>query len=207
MQHRDSISVAAILLAAGQARRMGENGPHKLLAEFDGMPLVRRSAAVLLASNATPAIAVTGHRRDDIEQALAGLGIDIAFNPFYRTGMGSSVACGVSHPQIAGCDGVLVMLADMPGIMTEHIDSLVYAFQRSGGEVIVRAGFREKPGHPVVFPKVLHKDLRALTGDFGARKLIVESNLPVATIDIGPAALLDVDTPMAIIENGGVLRT
>ena len=38
------ISVVAVLLAAGRASRMGITGQHKLLAEFDGVPLVRRSA-------------------------------------------------------------------------------------------------------------------------------------------------------------------
>jgi molybdenum cofactor cytidylyltransferase len=45
-----------------------------------------------------------------------------------------------------------------------------------------------------------------LSGEVGARELIADSKLPVIMIDIGPAALLDVDTPTAIIENGGVLR-
>ncbi|AIC29786.1 glycosyltransferase family 2 protein (plasmid) [Rhizobium etli bv. mimosae str. IE4771] len=205
MEHDKGISVGAILLAAGQARRMGENGPHKLLAEFDGVPLVRRSAIVLLASNATPVVAVTGHRHGDVKQALAGLDIVTVFNRSYVTGMGSSVACGVSHPQIAACDGVLVMLADMPGITTEHINRVVHAFHQSGGEAIVRASFGEKPGHPVVFPQVLYSRLIRLAGDVGARQLIADSKLPVVMLDIGPAALLDVDTPTAIIENGGEL--
>ncbi|ARM91949.1 glycosyltransferase family 2 protein (plasmid) [Rhizobium sp. CIAT894] len=205
MEQRKDVSVAAILLAAGQAKRMGANGQHKLLAEFDGVPLVRRSAIVLLASNATPVVAVTGHRQGDIEAALTGLDIATSFNPSYLTGMASSVACGVSHPQIAECDGVIVMLADMPGIVTEHIDSVVQAFRQSGGEAIVRASFGNKPGHPVVFPKVLYDRLIRLSGDVGARELIADSKLPVVMIDIGPAALLDVDTPTAVIENGGVL--
>ena len=206
MEHHERITVAAILLAAGQARRMGENGPHKLLAEFDGIPLVRRSAATLLASSATPVVAITGHRRQDVERAMAGLDISTVFNPSYVTGMASSLACGVSHPEIAECQGVLVMLADMPGITTEHIERLVRAFRLHRGEAIVRAGFRDKPGHPVLFPKMLYEYLIALTGDVGARELIVDSKLRVVTIDIGPAALLDVDTPSAIVENGGVLR-
>ncbi|NTF34759.1 nucleotidyltransferase family protein [Rhizobium skierniewicense] len=207
MEVRKGISVGAILLAAGQARRMGESGLHKLLAEFEGVPLVRRSAAVLLASSATPVVVVTGHRRGDVEQALTGLDIDTVFNLSYAAGMASSVACGISHPQIAKCDGFLLMLADMPDIMTDHIDSVVHAFRQSGGEAIVRASFRDKPGHPVLFPKALYKGLIELKGDIGARDLIVDSKLPVVTIDIGPAALADVDTPTAIIEKGGVLRT
>jgi len=206
MKQREGVSVGAILLAAGQAKRMGKNGPHKLLAEFDGVPLVRRAAIVLLASNATPIVAVTGHRQEEIEEAMTGLDITTLYNPSYLTGMASSVACGVSHPQIADCDGVLVLLADMPGIATKHIDSLVKAFKNSGGEAIVRASFDGKLGHPVLFPRMLYDRLIGLSGDVGARELIADSKLPVILIDIGPAALLDVDTPAAVIENGGVLR-
>lgn len=186
------------MLAAGQAKRMEESGQHKLLAEFDGVSLVRRSAIVLLT--------VTGHRQGDIVKALTGLDIGTLFNPSYLTGMASSVACGILHPPIAACDGVLVMLADMPGIATEHINSVMQAFKNSGGEAIVRASFGCKPGHPVLFPQVLYARLIGLSGDVGARELIADSKLPVIMIDIGPAALLDVDTPTAIIENGGVLR-
>lgn len=194
------------MLAAGQAKRMGRNGQHKLRAEFNGVPLVRRSAIVLLASNASPVVAVTGHRQGDIVEALTGLDIGALFNPSYLTGMANSVACGVSHPPIAACDGVLVMLADMPGIATEHINSLMQAFQNSGGGTIVRASFDDKPGHPVLFPRALYDRLIRLSGDVGARELIADSKLPIIMIDIGPAALLDVDTPTAIIDNGGVLR-
>jgi len=94
MKQREGVSVGAILLAAGQAKRMGKNGQHKLLAEFDGVPLVRRSANVLLASNATPIIAVTGYRQEEIEEAMIGLDITTLYNPSYLTGMASSVACG-----------------------------------------------------------------------------------------------------------------
>ena len=56
-------SVAIVLLAAGKASRMGEGGAHKLLAEFDGIPLVRRSALAALGADAATVVAVTGHRR------------------------------------------------------------------------------------------------------------------------------------------------
>jgi molybdenum cofactor cytidylyltransferase len=57
---RDPISVAIILLAAGKASRMGVGGPHKLLAEFAGVPLVRRSAARAVSSGADSVTVVTG---------------------------------------------------------------------------------------------------------------------------------------------------
>lgn len=57
---RDQVSVAIILLAAGKASRMGVGGPHKLLAEFAGVPLVRRSAERAVSSGANPGTVVTG---------------------------------------------------------------------------------------------------------------------------------------------------
>ncbi|OAV53729.1 hypothetical protein A6U98_25180 [Rhizobium sp. WYCCWR10014] len=64
-------SVAIVILAAGKASRMGEGGKHKLLAEFDGVPLVRRSALTALGANAASVTVVVGHRRSEIEAALS----------------------------------------------------------------------------------------------------------------------------------------
>src|SRR5690606_15133912 len=64
----DEPRVAAIVLAAGRARRMGRN---KLIAELDGAPIVRRVAGAALASRARPVVVVTGHEADAVRAALA----------------------------------------------------------------------------------------------------------------------------------------
>lgn len=200
------ISVSAILLAAGAGRRMGADGGHKLLAEFDGCPLIRRSAQTLLASSVRPVIVVTGHRRADIEAALEGLDVHLAFNPAHASGMGGSLAVGFSHAGVSGRDGMLVMLADMPAVTATHIDYLADAFRRHGGAVVVRAGCNGSPGNPVILPRALYGRVRQLSGDTGARGVIAGSGLPIIDIEIGPAALLDVDTPEAVAGAGGVLK-
>ena len=63
--------IAAVVLAAGRSTRMG--GPNKLLAEIGGKPLVRIAVEQALASRARPVIVVTGHQREQVEAALAGL--------------------------------------------------------------------------------------------------------------------------------------
>lgn len=199
------LQVGAVLLAAGQARRMGEGGPHKLLAEFQGVPLVRRSAQVLLASKAQPVVAVTGHRREDIELALRGLDVTETFNPEYAEGLGTSLAIGVSTPSLARCDGVVVMLADMPGVTTEHVNTLIAAFQEADGNAIVRASHNGKRGNPIVLPRSTFEAVREIRGDVGARAIIETSGLTIIDIDIGGAAHLDVDTPAAVTAAGGIL--
>ncbi|MBY5323091.1 nucleotidyltransferase family protein [Rhizobium leguminosarum] len=199
-------SVAIVILAAGKASRMGEGGKHKLLAEFDGVPLVRRSALTALAADAAPVIVVTGHRRSEIEAALDGLALTLVNNPEYASGMANSLIAGFSSKRADSAEGILVMLADMPGISTRHLDALISAFRNAGGKAVVRAVSRGKPGNPAILPRSLNQAVLRLEGDVGARDIIAASGLPVLDVDVGDAALLDVDTPEEILAAGGALN-
>ncbi|AHF86882.1 molybdopterin-guanine dinucleotide biosynthesis protein MobA (plasmid) [Rhizobium leguminosarum bv. trifolii WSM1689] len=199
-------SVAIVILAAGKAGRMGEGGKHKLLAEFDGVPLVRRSALTALAADAASVIVVTGHRRSEIEAALDGLALTFVDNPDYASGMASSLIAGFSSRDADGAEGILVMLADMPGISTTHLDALISAFRNSRGEAVVRAASQGKPGNPVILPRSLNQAVLRLQGDVGARDIIATSGLPVLDVDVGDAALLDLDTPDEVLAAGGAMN-
>ncbi len=205
-QQEKPVSVGAVLLAAGQARRMGAGGPHKLLAEFEGMPLVRRSAQMLLAADLASVVAVTGHRREEVEEALSGLDLVLQFNPDYATGMASSLVSGVSSQEASLHDGILVMLADMPAVTSAQVDMLIARFRESGGRAIVRSVFEGKRGNPIILPRSSYPAVLRLEGDIGARAVIENSGLPVIDVEIGPAAHIDVDTPEAVVAAGGTLK-
>lgn len=199
------LTVGALLLAAGQARRMGEGGPHKLLASFQGVPLVRRSAETLLRSELGPVVAVTGHRHQEVEPLLAGLDLKCVFNPDYASGMASSLVAGLSSHGIGNCDGVLVMLADMPAVTSHHLGGMIEAFRKAGGLAVVRAAHEGKRGNPIILPRATFEAVRKLQGDVGARAIVENCGLPIIDIEIGRAAHIDVDTPEAVIAAGGVL--
>ncbi|MBY3510805.1 nucleotidyltransferase family protein [Rhizobium laguerreae] len=199
-------SVAIVILAAGKASRMGEGGKHKLLAEFDGVPLVRRSALTALGADAASVIVVTGHRRSEIEAALDGLALTFIGNPDYASGMANSLITGFSSRDADSADGILVMLADMPGISTTHLDALISAFRDTGGRAVVRAASQGKPGNPVILPRSLNQAVLRLQGDVGARDIIATSGLPVLDVDVGDAALLDLDTPDEVLAAGGAMN-
>ncbi len=202
---RKEISVAVVLLAAGRASRMGASGQHKLLAELDGVPLVRRSAEAALGSGAKDVFAVTGYRQAEIRAALAGLDVETVENADYATGMASSLIAGVNAAG-ASIAGVLVMLADMPWVTAADLAALISAFKVEQGQVIVRAVSAGKRGNPVILPRSTFEAVRQLQGDVGARHIIETCGLPVIDVDIGPAAHLDLDTPEAIIAAGGILK-
>ncbi len=194
-------TVAAIVLAAGQSRRMG-GGRNKLLAQFDGEPLVRRSVRTALQSKASPVLVVTGHMEHQIRRVLEGLDVTIVHNPDFAEGLSTSLKCGIrALPD--KCAGVLVMLADMPGIDAQAIDRLVDAFDPGRGKSIILPTASGKRGNPVLWSRDHFPSLRALTGDVGARHLLAENEDAVHQVDIGQDAIADVDTPEALVAAGG----
>ncbi|MEM6464045.1 MAG: molybdopterin-binding/glycosyltransferase family 2 protein [Pseudomonadota bacterium] len=203
------IQVDIVVLAAGRASRMGpestEPAPHKLLAHFDGVPLIRKSCETAIAAGNGAVHVVLGYRGDEMKTALDGLAVNVIDNPDYEEGMAASLRCGVAsvakHAQ-----GALIMLADMPAIAATHLSAMIGAFRRSGGSAIIRAVSGEVRGNPVILPRETFDALLRLEGDVGARQIISASGLPIIDVDIGDAALLDVDTREAVLDAGGVLK-
>lgn len=200
-QPRESVEqpgrqVAAIVLAAGRSSRMG--GPNKLLAEIGGRPLVRIVAESALASRARPLIVVTGHQRERVEAALAGLDLILARNPAYADGLSTSLKAGIAAVP-ATADGAIVCLGDMPQVDARLIDRLLAAFDPERGALVAIPTIGGKRGNPVVWSRRFFSDLSTLTGDVGARGLI--ASYPEAVVEVAmtdDAALTDIDTPDAL---------
>lgn len=194
-------AVAALVLAAGQSRRMG--GPNKLLAMLDGKPLVRRAAEAALASRASSVTVVTGHQADRVRDALAGLDVEFVHNPDFGLGLSSSLRTGIAAVPPA-VDGALVCLADMPGVTAPIIDRLIATFRPEEGARIVVPTANGKRGNPVLWSKAYFEALRNVAGDVGARHLIGENSDAVVEVELGQAVALDLDTPEAMRSAGGL---
>jgi molybdenum cofactor cytidylyltransferase len=189
-------AIAAVVLGAGKSSRMG--GPNKLLAEINGKPLVRMVTEAALASHARPVVVVTGHQRERVEAALAGLPVKFAYNPHYADGLGTSLKAGIAAlpPEV---DGAIVCLGDMPQVDADLIDHLIGAFDPDKGALVVIPTIDGKRGNPVVWSRRFFPDLMTVEGDVGARHLIGRYPEAVAEVPLtGAAALTDVDTPEAL---------
>jgi len=192
----DSRKIGTVLLAAGRSTRMG--GPNKLVAEIGGKPLVRIAAEQALASRAKPVIVVTGHQRERVETALAGLPVRFVHNPDFAQGLGTSLRTGITAvPPEA--DGAIVCLRDMPQVDAALIDRLVSAFDPEKGALVVIPTIDGTRGNPVLWSRRFFPELMAIEGDVGARNLISRYSEAVAEVPVsGNAALVDVDTPEAL---------
>jgi molybdenum cofactor cytidylyltransferase len=189
--------VAGLVLAAGRSTRMG--GPNKLLEEINGRPLVRIATEHVLGSRARPVIVVTGHQKERVERALAGLPVTFVHNPDFAEGLSTSLKVGIAAVPLEA-DGAIVCLGDMPQVSATLIDRLIAAFEPERGALVVIPTVAGKRGNPVLWARRFFPDLLTVEGDVGARHLIggyAEAVAEVAVEDA--AALTDVDTPEALI--------
>ncbi|MEM8743663.1 MAG: nucleotidyltransferase family protein [Pseudomonadota bacterium] len=194
MSKAGKTKVSGVLLAAGTSTRFGDN--NKLLVEIDGLPLVRLVAERLIASRLAGTVVVTGHDADRVETALSGLRLHIAHNSDFRSGMASSLKCGIAAVD-AEAFGAMIVLGDMPGVTTELVDQLLTAFESEGSDSIVfPVDANGRQGNPVIWPQRFFAAMSSLTGDKGAKKLIAENPDAVVEVRMDDDAIFrDIDVP------------
>jgi molybdenum cofactor cytidylyltransferase len=188
--------IAALVLAAGQSRRMGTL--NKLLIEIDGVPMVRRVVETLTRSKAQPVLVVTGHQHERVEAAVQGLSVAVLHNPDYAQGLSTSLRRGLAELGDRA-DGAVVALGDMPRVSAVEIDRLIAAFNPLEGRGIVVPTRNGKRGNPVLWAKQFFPEMLQVAGDVGARHLIGAYPEMVAEVEMeGDAVLTDIDTPQAL---------
>ena len=188
--------IGAVILAAGQSRRMGK--ANKLLMPVDGKAMVAHVADCLLASQAAPLAVVTGHDYAAVEAALPKGHFALTHNPDFASGLASSLRRGLAALP-AEIDGVLVCLGDMPRVSPQVIDRLIAAFDPLEGRAICVPTWQGKRGNPVLFARRFFPEMLEVSGDVGARALIGEHAEAVCEVPMDSNAILvDVDTPEAL---------
>ncbi len=192
--------IAALILAAGQSRRMGVC--NKLLASIDGIPMVARAVDAAIAGTQAGinggVYVVTGHQHQQVAGALAGRDVHLVHNPRYADGLSTSLARGLEAlaPDV---DAALVCLGDMPRVTSAHIKRLVEAFDPLEGRAVCVPTWAGKRGHPILWARRFFTEMREIKGDVGARHLLGEYAELLCEIPMDDdGVLLDVDSPGAL---------
>ena len=185
--------VAGVLLAAGTSSRFGDR--NKLLADLDGMPLVRHAATTLREAQVDPLVVVVGEDADRVRRALDGLDAVVVDNPAYERGQATSVRAGVRALADTGTDvaGAVFALGDMPFVAPASVDALVAAY-RAGEGAALAAAHEGQRGNPVLFDARYFDALADIDGDVGGREILLEGEASVLIETGDPGVLADVDT-------------
>lgn len=205
--------VAAIVLAAGASRRLGQ--PKQLLM-YCGETLIARAIRLANEAGATPVIAVLGayHERicaavpfnnlskldklDKLDNANNAIPV---VNSDWEQGIATSIHAALRAlenlaPQASGA---LILGCDQPRLAAEHLHALLEAFAAQAAPAIVASAYAGVLGIPAVFPRRVFAELLALRGDKGARSLFAQPPCPLIALPFAGGEV-DIDLPADLRE-------
>jgi molybdenum cofactor cytidylyltransferase len=191
--------ISAILLAAGESRRMGYPKP---LLRIGNESYISRTTTTVLAT-VSRVVIVLGAHADRIRPAIAlGTGIRVVENPNYALGQLSSLKVGLAEAVTGGTDAVIVHLADHPLVTPATFGAVVGEYRKTRQPIVV-ARFRGRRGHPVIFDCSVFAELMAAPEDQGARVVVNADPHRVHYVDVeDPGVVLDLDTPADLAQAG-----
>ncbi len=166
-------AVIAILLAAGESRRMGQL---KALLPWQGTSLLKHQVTSLRAGGVDRVVVVLGHRSDELKAELAGIeGVAWQLNPDYLQGKTTSIKAGLSTLGTEQLDALLILNVDQPrnadvirSLLKEHL---------SQGSLITIPTHNGKGGHPIILSQSLLDELREIDEETYGIKAVVQRHL------------------------------
>jgi CTP:molybdopterin cytidylyltransferase MocA len=188
--------IGGLVLAAGAATRFGAQ---KQLAELDGVPLLEHSLRAMSAAPVGRVVVVLGSAADEIAAKVDLHGADPLVCTRWEEGQSASLACGLA--ELADCEAVVVTLGDQPRVSPDAIRRVI---EGRNGASAVRATYNGSPGHPVLLEHDLFEALRDVSGDKGARNLLL--SVPVRDMpcdDLGGGEDVDTRAELDALRSGG----
>ena len=181
--------VAAILLAAGQSRRMGAFKP---LLPFGNKTVIECCIDYLQEGGAETIVVVLGHRADEIRKRLAERQVSFAVNPDPSSEMGASIAAGVVElPE--SCQATLIALSDHPAVPAAVVSKVIETWEN--GTRLVIPTWKNRGGHPVLVDLSFKSELLNLSSHGGLRALFEAHKNAVERVPVdSPFIARDMDT-------------
>jgi CTP:molybdopterin cytidylyltransferase MocA len=184
-----ALPVAAVVLAAGSATRMGTN---KLLLDAGGQPLVCHVIEAASEGGCQQVIAI--YAQEEVQVAIGSSAVCV-HNPDAASGQASSLRTGLAAvPEEMAA--ALLMLGDQPLVGARTVEQLLRRWRREGARPAVASTYGEKRDWrpPVLIDRGLFPELMGLTGDAGARQLFDRRPELLDTVQAAGRED-DVDTP------------
>jgi molybdenum cofactor cytidylyltransferase len=186
------LRIGAVLLAAGEGRRMG--GVAKPLITLQGVPLISRQLVALSGAGIDEVVVVTGYARHAIEEQVRSYVVTLAHNDAHTDGQQGSVRVGLAA--LSGpFDAVIVMPADQPLIGANDLIELIGAFKKRPAGHIVVPLVNGQRGNPIVLDDKALARILASDANLGCRHLIErEPELVHAYETVNTRFVTDLDT-------------
>jgi molybdenum cofactor cytidylyltransferase len=187
---KKEIRTGVIILAAGSSSRLGQ--PKQLL-EFKGKTLLEIAVEAAQNSLADSSVIVLGANADLIVEKILHTKVDRVVNENWENGMASSMQKGLKYlMENSEPDQVILMLSDQP-FVDSKIPNLLIKNKLNTSSEIIACSYNGTFGVPVLFTKKYFPELLSLTGNEGAKKLVMAHQDDLHAIDF-PKGAIDIDT-------------
>lgn len=182
--------LSAIILAAGESKRMGEA---KQLMPLGKSTLLEQAIDNLLNSSVDETIVVLGHKAEEITTKIANKPVKVVINPDYQQGMSTSIVAGLIMVDPRS-RAVMLALGDQPLVASRTINQLIEAFNKNRKGIAVPT-YQGKRGHPIIFDIKYKAELFKLKGDIGGREIIQNHPKDVSMVAVDSESVIsDIDT-------------
>jgi len=176
--------ISAILLAAGQSKRMG--GENKLTKKIRSIPLIKHSVKNILASSIDELIIVLGYQKEIIEKLIdKNEKIKFIFNKDFESGMASSIKTGLDNLS-EETEAFFICLGDMPMVSPDIYNQLIKS--KDNKEIIVPT-YKGQQGNPVLFDKTMKEKVLDIRGDVGAKKILELNKAKILNLEINDQSI------------------
>lgn len=186
--------IGAIILAAGESRRMGFP---KALLLYRGKTFLQSVLEASVAATLDPVVIVLGPDAPKILRAVDLSAAIVVRNDRPESGQIGSIKQGVSAVVNRPVEAALIWPVDQPHVLVRTVEQLIQTFRESHASIVVPT-FSGRRGHPVLFGKATFPELLDAPQHVGARAVTRADPARVTTLPVEDAAVLeDIDTPEA----------
>ncbi len=170
-------------------------GINKLLAEVNGVPIIRGVALAAVNSKVDEVIVVLGYETEKVRDAIANLSCRVAINRDYELGQCSSLKTGMNEVN-ENTQAVLILPGDLAKIDSTSINRVVDSYNLHGG-CILCAAHSGKLGHPILLSRELFSEIQQITEEkLGLKAVVSNHRNEIRLVETdSDNALLDIDYP------------
>lgn len=145
-------SVAAVVLAAGEGKRMGSSLP-KVLHRLDGISLIDHVLNALLPLALARTVVIVGHQAERVTEALAGRPVQLVLQSPQK---GTGHAVMQSRQALEGFAGTIVVLVgDIPLLRTVTLRAFLDYHEREGAACTLLSA---KLSDPAAYGRVIRNE-------------------------------------------------
>ena len=181
-----NIRLGCVVMAAGNARRFGEN---KLSAVIGERSLMERTLDAVPCKLFEKVVVVTQY--DWVETLAATRGFLPIRNEEPEKGLSRTIQLGLN--ELLDLDGVLFLVSDQPWLKEETVEAEIRLFLANSDKIIALSHDGQR-GNPCIFPKRFFSQLLALEGDRGGSAVIRQHEDDLLLLEADEIELRDIDT-------------